>query len=419
MLNPHLVLFFGLLSTSHQQCVRSRSTPFERTGVVVVEFAQPPSRPLLRSTLAISPTTRSIIFNTFREDKSGGCRVCSTPISSSSSVYSRHPTNGAFDHVQHPSRGREWWLSSLLDPHLDLFFGPLLPSHQQHVRSYSTPFKRTRVAAVEFARPPSHPLLRSTLDIPPTARSITFNTLREDKSGGCRVCSTPISSSSSVHSRHLTNNTFDHIQHLSRGREWWLLSLLDPHLILFFGPLSTSHQWRVRSRSTPFERMGVAAVEIARPPSRPLLRSTLAISPTTCSIIFNTFREDESGGCRVCSTPISSSPSVYSRHPTNGAFNHTSFERTGVAAVEFAQLPSHSLLWLILDIPPAVHSIMFNTLGEDGSGGCRVRLAPTLFSSSVDSQVARSIEFNTWKTGMAAMATATLFHFASTPAYQH
>ena len=241
MLNPQLLFFLGRLSTSHQRRVRSRSTPFERTGVAVVEFAQPPSRPLLRSTLAISPATRSIIFNTFREVESGGCRDCSTPISSSSSVYSRHPTNGAFDHVQHPSRGQEWWLSSLLDPHLILFFGPLSPSHQQCVRSYSTPFERTRVAAVEFARPPSRPLLQSTLDIPPTARSITFNTLREDESGGCRVCSTPISTSSSVHSRHLTNNAFNHIQHLLRGQEWRLSSLLNPHLVLFFGPLLTSH----------------------------------------------------------------------------------------------------------------------------------------------------------------------------------
>ena len=200
----------------------------------------------------------------------------------------------------------------MLDPHLVLFFGPLSPSHQQRVRSYSTPFERSRVAAVKIARPPSCPLLRSTLDIPPMARSITFNTLREDGSGGCRVCSTRISTSSSVHSCHLTNNVFDHIQHLSRGQEWRLSRLLDPHLILFFGLLLTSHQRRVRSRSTPFERTGVVVVEFARPPSRPLLRSTLAISPTTHSIIFNTFREDESGGRRVCSTPISSSSSVNS-----------------------------------------------------------------------------------------------------------
>ena len=386
--------------------------------MVTVELAQPSTPFLPRSTLDIPPAACSITFNTLREDGSGSCQVCSTPISSSSSVHSRHLTNNAFDHIQHLSRGREWRLLSLLDPHLVLFFGQLSISHQRRVQSRSTPFERTRVVVVEFARPPSRPLLRSTLAISPTMHSIIFNTFREDESGGCRVCSTPISSSSSVHSRHPTNGAFDHVQHPSRGWEWRLSRLLDPHLDLFFGPLSPSHQQCVRSYSTPFERTRVAAVEIARPPSRPLLRSTLNILPTARSIT-HLLRGQE---WRLSSLldprlilfgPLSTSRQRHIRSRS------TPFERTGVAAVEFARLPSRSLLRLILDIPPAARSIMFNTLGEDGSGGCRVRSAPTLFSSSVDSQAARSIEFNTWKTGMAAMATATLFHFASTPAYQH
>ena len=194
--------------------------------------------------------------------------------------------------------------------------------------------------------------------------------------------------------------------------------MLDPHLDLFFGPLSPSHQQRIRSYSTPFKRTRVAAVEFARPPSRPLLRSTLNILPTARSIT-HLLRGQEwrlsslLNPCLILFGPLSTSRQWHIQSCS------IPFERTGVAAVEFARLPSRSLLRLILDIPPAVHSIMFNTLGEDGSGGCRVRSAPTLFSSSVDSQAARSIEFNTWKTGMAAMATATLFHFASTPAYQH
>ena len=146
--------------------------------MVAVEFARPPSRPFLRSTLDISLTARSVAFNTFRKDESGGCRVCSTPISSFSSVHSQHPINGAFSYVQHLSKGREWRLLSLLDPRLALCFGPLSTSHQRRVRSRSTLFERTGVAAVEFARPPSCSLLRSTLDIPQAARSIIFNTCR-------------------------------------------------------------------------------------------------------------------------------------------------------------------------------------------------------------------------------------------------
>ena len=316
--------------------------------MAAVEFARPSSQPLLRSTLDILPTAHLITFNTFREDGSGGCRVCSTPISSFSSVHSRHLTNGAFSRVQHLSKGREWWLSSLLDPHLVLFFGTLSTSHQRHVQSRSTPFERMGVAAVEFARPPSRPPSVDSRHLTNSA-FIMFNTFREDGSGGCRVCLTPISSFSSVHFRHLTNGVFSHVQHLSKGREWWLSSLLDPHLVLFFGTLSTSYQRRVQLRSTPFERTRVAAVEFARPPSRPLLRSTLDIPPTARSIMFDTF------------------------------------ERMGVAAVEFARPPSCSLLWSTLDIP----------------------------------QAARSIIFNTCRTGMAAMATATLFHCALTPTYQH
>ena len=217
---------------------------------MAVEFAQPSSPSLPRSTLDIPSTARSITFNTFGKDRSGGCRVCSTPISTS--------------------------------------FGRLSTPHQQRFRSCSTPFERTGVAAVEFAQPPSRPFLRSTLDISLTARSVAFNTFRKDKSGGCRVCSTPISSFSSVHSRHPTNGAFNHVQRLSRGWEWRLLSLLDPHLVLLRSTLDISPTAR-SSCSTPFERTGVAAVEFARPPSRPFLRSTFDISPTARSVTFNTF----------------------------------------------------------------------------------------------------------------------------------
>ena len=229
--------------------------------MAAVEFARPPSRPFLRSTLDISLTARSVSFNTFRKDVSGGCRVCSTPISSFSSVHSRHPTNGAFNHVQRLSRGWEWRLSSLLNPRLVLLRSTLDISPTVR-SSCSTPFERTGVVAVEFARPPSRPFLRSTFDISPTARSVMFNTFRKDESGGCRVCSTPISSFSSVRSRHPTNGAFNHVQHLSRGREWRLLSLLDPRLVLLRSTLDISPTAR-SSCSTSFERTGVAAVEFA------------------------------------------------------------------------------------------------------------------------------------------------------------
>jgi len=141
-------------------------------------------------------------------------------------------------------------------------------------------------------------------------------------------------------------------------REWRLLSLLDPHLVLLLWctPWSThniqpaSDAIRANKISSTVDRMphfwgmGVAIVELARLPSR----SPLAVYPlmdrqySTCIRCDWSQQQDlidrrphatllgsESGGCQACSTPISfSSCSVPFDWPTTFNLHQTRLEPT-------------------------------------------------------------------------------------------